>query len=263
MDVAQKNSPLTKGPLRVCDLDECRNIRNGPVFIIASGASAKDFPLEKFADVPMITMNGAISMFIGSGVKPFFYACTDQGFSREQPELFSEAMRISERVALSEDHIWHTPVAPQGELYFLNRAPRFSWTEMLFRSDKELVSSRKLGNGRNRTLGFSKNLKRGFFDSRTVAYLALQIAYHVGFTKVFLVGVDLNQSVNRFYEEPDQYVSPCLLDEHFFTRILPSFEILSKYVVNEDFQVYNLSRSSRIPGELIPRATFADVDNLI
>ncbi|MGH8332573.1 MAG: lipopolysaccharide biosynthesis protein, partial [Pseudomonas fluorescens] len=79
MDVAQKKSSLNTGMLDVHDFDECRNIQKGAVFIIASGASAKDFPLEKFADVPMITMNGAISMFSGTGIKPYFYACTDQG----------------------------------------------------------------------------------------------------------------------------------------------------------------------------------------
>ncbi|HEF4758165.1 TPA: DUF115 domain-containing protein [Pseudomonas putida] len=262
MDVAQKNVSRIAGPLHVHDLDGCRNIQKGPVFIIASGPSARDFPLEKFANVPMITMNGAISKFIGTGIKPFFYVCTDQGFPRQQPELFSEAMRLSERVGLWEEHVWHTAVKPKGELYLLRRAPKLSWADF-FRTDKELVRSRKLGNGRSRTLGFSKNLKRGFFDARTVAYLALQLAYHLGFTKVFLVGVDLNQSANRFYETPGENTSPCRLDEHFHTRILPSLEILVKHVVNKDFQVYNLSDISRIPVELIPRVGLDELDGLI
>jgi hypothetical protein len=262
MDVVHKKPSLTARPLRVNDLDECRNIQKGAVFIVASGASAKDFPLEKYADVPMITMNGAISKFIGTAVKPFFYVCTDQGFPLQQPDLFSHAMFISERVALWEDHVWGKQAEPQGELYLLGRAPKQSWSD-LFRADRELVRSRKLGTGRTRTLGFSKNLKRGFFDARTVAYLALQLAYHVGFTKVFLVGVDLNQSVSRFYEDPGATASPCELDQHFYTRILPSLEILSKNVVNEDFQVYNLSGTSRIPVELVPRVTMDQLDTLI
>lgn len=262
-DVAQDNTIPIKGQLHVHDLDECRNIQKGPVFIIASGASAKDFPLEKYADVPMITMNGAISMFIGTDIKPFFYACTDIAFYREQPELMSAAMHLSERVALWEEDIRRSAVAPEGDLYLLTKAPKLSWSDLVFRGDKELVRSRKLGNGRNRTLGFSRNLKRGFFDARTVAYLALQIAYHAGFNKVFLVGVDLNQSVRRFYEEDDADASPCMLDEHFYTRILPSFKILSKHVVNDDFQVYNLSGTSRIPCELIPQVTFEEVDGML
>lgn len=262
MDVAHKESSLIEGSLHVQNLDDCRNIQKGSVFIVASGASAKDFPLEKYADVPMITMNGAISKFTGTGIKPYFYVCTDQGFPEQQPELFTDAMRISERVALWENHVWHKTPQPQGKLYLLKRAPKLSWSDF-FRPDTDLIRSRKLGSGRSKTLGFSKNLKHGFFDARTVAYLAVQLAYHLGFNKVFLVGVDLNPSVGRFYEEPGKFASPCVLDEHFYTRILPSFEILAKHVVKEDFQVYNLSDISRIPARLIPRVTLDQVDGLI
>ena len=58
-------------------------------------------------------------------------------------------------------------------------------------------------------------------------------------------------------------MSPCNLDDHFHTRILPSFEIMSKYVMDDDFQVYNLSGSSRIPGELVPRVTLDQIDRMI
>ena len=86
------------------DFDNCRNTESGAVFIIASGMSAKSFPLEQFAHVPMITMNGAISMFLGTDIKPCFYACTDDSFSEQQPELFKYAMAVSQNVALWEDH---------------------------------------------------------------------------------------------------------------------------------------------------------------
>ena len=262
MDVANKKTTLITSSLRAHDLDECHNTQTGPVFIVASGASAKDFPLHKYAGVPMITMNGAISKFTGTGIKPFFYVCTDQGFSEQQPALFTEAMRLSERVALWEKHVWHTSVKPQGKLYLLSRTPSLLWSDF-FRTDKDLVRVRKLGGGRTKTLGFSKNLKRGFFDARTVAYLALQLAYHLGFTRVFMVGVDLDPTVGRFYEGPGRFVSPCVLEEHFHTRILPSFKILSKQVVNEAFQVYNLSDISKIPPRLIPRMTLEELDRLI
>lgn len=263
MDVAQKTTELVKGPLQVHDLDECRNINSGAVFIIASGASAQDFPLEKYADVPMITMNGAISMFIGTAIKPHFFMCSDDAFYREQPRLFAEAMRISQRVAVPQSNAHYQGLNPRGELYLLTRAPKLAWFDLLGRRDKELIRSRKLGAGRNRSLGFSKNLKRGFFDARTVAYVALQIAYHLGFNKVFMVGVDLDQSVKRFYETPGTFASPCTLDDHLHTRILPSFRIMSKYVMNRDFQVYNLSEISKIPAALVPRVSYDEVDSMI
>ncbi|MNI71629.1 hypothetical protein D3C73_1275110 [compost metagenome] len=54
-----------------------------------------------------------------------------------------------------------------------------------------------------------------------------------------------------------------MLDEHFHTRILPSFKILSQQVVNEDFQVHNLSDISKIPQRLIPRLTLQELDSLL
>lgn len=244
------------------DLDECRDIYSGTVFIVASGASAKDFHPEDFAHVPMITMNGAISKFVGTGVKPFFYACTDRDFSSQQPELFAQAMMLSQRVALWEDHLHQESIVPDGEVFLLSKAPKLSWAEVMG-IDRELVRNRNFLSRRNRRIGFSKNLKRGFFDARTVAYLALQIAYHAGFTKAVMVGVDLNQSVKRFYEEASTGRSPCGLDQHFHSRILPSFEMVSEKVISERFQVYNLSSTSRIPADVIPQVTLSELDRLI
>ncbi|WP_019582398.1 hypothetical protein [Pseudomonas mandelii] len=248
--------------INIRDLDECRNIHKGAVFIVASGGSAKDFHPEEFADIPMITMNGAISKFIGTGVKPFFYACTDKDFPKQQPELFSQAMLLSERVALWEDHVQHLSITPKGKVFLLNKAPKFSWGALVG-ADKELIRNRNFLKRRNRRIGFSKNLKRGFFDARTVAYLALQIAYHAGFNKVVMVGVDLNQAISRFYEEKSTVVSPCGLDQHFHTRILPSFEIVARKIISDQFHVYNLSNSSRIPADIIPRIHPDELDTYV
>src|SRR5450830_1069438 len=98
--------------LTVHDFDSCRNIESGAVFILASGLSAKSFPIEKFAHVPMITMNGAISMFLNTDVKPY---------------LFNYAMTVSQRVALWEDHARASGICPSGQLYALSKAKKPSW----------------------------------------------------------------------------------------------------------------------------------------
>ncbi|MFQ6573699.1 lipopolysaccharide biosynthesis protein [Pseudomonas sp. UM16] len=249
-------------PFSVSHFDDCRNTGSGSVFIIASGSSAKDFPFQTFADIPMITMNGAISMFIDTTIKPFFYVCTDRDFSNQQPELFAQAMHRSERVALWEDHYNSAHVAASGELYFLRKARKATFSDLL-RKDHELIRNRPFPGSRKKPLGFSKNLHRGFFDARTVAYVALQIAYHAGFNKVFLVGVDLNQNAGRFYEKLHSKLSPCGLDQHFDSRILPSFELMAESVVGDDFAVYNLSPSSRLPRTVIPYKTLDEAQALI
>lgn len=241
------------------DFSSCRKIAHGPVFIVASGSSAKDFPIEQFADVPMITLNGAISMFADTDINPFFYICSDTSFRLQKPHLYALAMQPSRRVALWSHEIDQLSQAPAGEVYALSKAKDLSLLESAFKRESHYVRSRVLWNKRARSIGFSKNMQHGFFDARTVAYAALQLAYHVGFTKVFMVGVDLNQAGGRFYENTFTYQAPCGLDAHFERRILPSMKLMAKSVVDEDFAVYNLSANSRIPGSVIPKVDLEQV----
>nr|WP_095147262.1 MULTISPECIES: lipopolysaccharide biosynthesis protein [unclassified Pseudomonas] len=245
------------------DFDECRNTETGTVFIIASGSSTKDFPVDEFAHVPMITMNGAISLFNGTNIKPYFYICTDMGFPKQQPELFSLAMNISQRVALWTEHVRRTGTRPAGKLFALKRAPKKTWLDYFFRTNKNLVHKHSFLGHRSRSVGFSKNLSDGFFDARTVAYLALQLAHHLGFSKVILVGFDLNPSMGRFYENNGSVLSPCGLDEHYHTRILPSLKLMSRKVMGESFTVYNLSSTSRVPESIIPRIDLQALRSLL
>lgn len=241
----------------------CRGIAKGPVFIVASGASAKGFPLLRFADVPMITLNGAISMFDGTGINPFFYVCTDTGFARQQPDLYASALAISQRLALWPDEVEGALAQTNADVYSLRKASRSTFYESAFNPDDHLVRSRTFWRSHSRTQGFSKDLSAGYFDARTVAYAALQVAYHVGFTQVFLVGVDLSQSAGRFYETQGRAISPCGLDDQFERRILPSLKLMADRVVGERFAVYNLSQTSRIPESVIPKITADEAEAII
>jgi KDO transferase-3 len=239
----------------ISDFEACRGIAEGPVFIVASGASAKGFPLQRFAGVPMITVNGAISMFAEHGVRPYFYVCTDTGFAHQQPELYAKAVRLSKRLAIWPSEVEGLPVTCEAQIFPLAKAARSGLYDALFNADPQLVRSRAIWGSRSRSVGFSKDLSQGFFDARTVAYVALQLACHLGFNQVFLVGVDLDQSVGRFYEGPGQAVSRCHLDEAFERRILPSLKLMADRVVDEHFAVYNLSATSKIPDAIIPKVT--------
>ena len=95
-----------------------------------------------------------------------------------------------------------------------------------------------------------------------MAYVALQRAYHLGFEEVLLVGVDLDQRVGRFYENGQGQCSPCGLDQHWESRILPSLALMAREVLNEHFHVYNLSAGSRIPAELIPKVNLSQARHI-
>lgn len=250
-------------PLKRMSFSECKNIKSGPVFIIASGKSAKNFPIHEFSTIPMITMNGAISMFTNTNIKPFFYLCSDNDFPLQQPDLFAAAMQLSENVALWEDQFDLVKSKLNGRAFNLKKAPRASIFKSLFNREKSLVRKASLLSKRSKDIGFSKDLAIGCFDARTVMYLALQAAYHLGFNKAFLVGFDLNQAAGRFYETPQSNRSPCGLDQHYYTRILPSLKLMSKYLIDDSFQVYNLSTASRIPTHIIKKISLDDAKQIL
>ncbi|MBC3363455.1 lipopolysaccharide biosynthesis protein [Pseudomonas sp. SWRI154] len=213
--------------------------------------------------MPMITMNGAISMFSQAGTKPFFYICSDTNFPLQQPELFATAMQISENVALWEEQFDIVQIKPSGKVFSLKKAPRASIFTSLFNPQKSLVRDRSFFSKRSKDIGFSKDMTLGYFDARTVMYLALQIAYHLGFNKVFLVGFDLNQAAGRFYETSESNRSPCGLDQHYDTRILPSLKLMCEHIVSDNFQVYNLSADSRVPAHIIEKISLDDARRML
>lgn len=249
--------------LKKASFSECKNVKSGPVFIVASGSSARGFPLQEFPNVPMITMNGAISMFSQTDIKPFFYVCSDLNFSLQQPELFATAMQISENVALWEEQFDIVQTKPSGKVFSLEKAPRASMFTTLFNPQKSLVRARSFFSSRSKDIGFSKDMSLGYFEARTVMYLALQTAYHLGFNKVFLVGFDLNQAAGRFYETSQSKRSPCGLDQQYRSRILPSLKLMSKRVVDDNFQVYNLSAGSRVPAHIIEKISLDDARRML
>ena len=245
------------------DFAGVRNIAKGSVIIMASGSSAKEFALERFAGVPVITMNGAISMFTNTAIKPFFYICTDTSFPKQQPELFAQALRSSQHAALWSEQVAEVADTCAAKLYPLKKAAGFSLMQLLSQGKSACVRPRFAWNARARSIGFSKDLSEGFFDARTVAYAALQLAYHLGFSRVFLVGVDLNQSAGRFYETAGSAKSPCGLDQHYEGRVLPSLKLMAERVVDERFAVFNLSAASRIPAAVIPKITADQAHSMI
>lgn len=244
-------------------LSACKKIAQGATFIIASGASAKNFPLAEFQNIPMIVVNGGISMFLDTSIRPYFYVCTDPGFLDQQAVLLKVAMKLSQRVVLREDYITHNVPLPSGEFYIIKKAAAPKWTEIFSTSPSNLIRSSRYYKSRKSSIGFSKDLSDGYFDARTIAYVALQLAYHAGFSTVFMVGVDLCPESGRFYETAESFKSPCYLNQHFNTRIIPSFELMAKKIIGADFSVYNLSSTSKLPRSLVPYKSLDEVRTLI
>lgn len=254
------------------DFASLRGKFSGSVFLVASGPSVVDFPMSLYREWPMLAMNGSIQRFLEEGVRPLFYLCDDKGVALHKGRAVADGIRHSRYAALGlsslEQVARHSPDALcQGELFLLERANRlhgqvelsdrlFAWRNR--RSPDMAVHWSLLHQKRNR-IGFSRDLKQGYFNARTIAYAALQLACHLGFSRVFMVGVDMNPAQGQFYD-PEGKVVPSRLDDDWKDYILPSFNLLGGKVLGPDFQVFNLSQQSRIPASLVPKLDWARLD---
>ncbi|MDX5371549.1 MAG: lipopolysaccharide core biosynthesis protein [Pseudomonadaceae bacterium] len=249
-----------------------RGLFSGSVFLVASGPSVAEFPMSRYRDWPMLAMNGSILRFLEEGVRPLFYLCDDKGVAQHKGRAVADGIRHARYAALGlsslEQVERHSPaVLHEGELFLLERANRlhgqaelsdrlFAWRNR--HNPAMAVQCSLLHQKRNR-IGFSRDLAQGYFNARTIAYAALQLACHLGFSRVFMVGVDMNPAQGQFYD-PEGKVVPSRLDDDWDDYILPSFELLGGKVLGPDFQVFNLSRQSRIPETLIPKLGWDRLD---
>lgn len=264
--------------LEVClqDFAQSRRTVSGPVLLLASGPSANEFPLERYRSLPIVAMNGSIVRCVDEGIRPFYYLCDDPNFVIGRPALALLGVSHAEHLAMSLDvlqaiHSADATALNGKHIYLLERVNRqdgkatmsdraYAWS---IRNDDELISNFSLLRRKPNRIGFSLNLQRGYFGSRTIPFGALQLACHLGFGQVFVVGMDLRQSGGRFYEKGEAAL-PSSLDEDFERYILPSFELMARKVLPRTaMHVFNLSSVSRMPERVIPKITLERLDELL
>lgn len=263
--------------LRLQRFDSNANQHQGGVLIVASGPSAADFPLAHYRHVPMIAMNGSLLRLQQDHIAPLFYLCDDPRFAKARHPVITDAIATAQHVALNlpalSQYLHDVPNAVwQATPWLLERVNRswrtprrsdrcFAWR---VRHDAELLSAFSLLRNKPNRLGFSTNMAKGYYSARTIPYCALQLAYHLGFSHAFLVGLDLNPSQGRCYPEGDRPLKSTL-DIDYDDFILPSFTFMQTALPQaaRPFQVYNLSTHSRLPASVVPKLTVTELDAML
>lgn len=250
---------------------------SGPVFLFASGASSLSFDLGKYANHNFIVVNGAARKFLQDDRKFFAYVFTDESFVANSLELIKDCFCLAEFFFMPfEIYKKYLQEAVQKagveqKFFFINRVNRthgekcMSDTLFAIKSalDPKLLFDLSLLSAKKNKIGFSKDLAKGYFGSRTIAHIALQVIYYLGFEKVFLVGVDLSEAAGRFYDKDTSTALPTSLDKDYERFILPSFRFMADRVVDENFQVYNISEISRLPEAVVKKIKNQEMEKLL
>lgn len=102
---------------------------------------------------------------------------------------------------------------------------------------------------------FSEDFSVKVFNGGTVTYSCMQLAAYLGFSEIYLLGVDFNYSVNHKNHAGDDEVQR---GEAYYSQsdiiVLKAYEEAERYSQNHGFRIYNATRGGKL--EVFERVDF-------
>ena len=236
------------------------------VNILASGSSIHSANLNKISQQPCIFVNGSIELMGKYDfTHPVAYVITDPRFIRHNLAILQNryhgqcplyiTQAVLEKLADTDRNLIKKYVQHLRLIYSVERPirqPSKHFLAKFFRkNNKRLLMDFANhpqfvieGHG-DTTIGVSLDISHGFVEAGTVAFVATQLAYRLGFSEIHLYGIDLiNAHEPRFYENV-QNSAPSKLAPAIYNRIVPSFDLLASVYQQQGVMVYNHSPVSK------------------
>jgi hypothetical protein len=198
-------------------LNTLKNIElNNRVFILANGPSVVNENLALLKNEIVIGMNASTILEKKFNFSSKYYVVSDKRF-----------------ITTPEKRQWATDKLSKNTIRFLRQELRDY--------DESYLGKRTYYINSIARDGFSYNLSHGFYYGCTTTMLALQLAYYLGFKKVYLLGCDLRyQDENpRFYAEKNPQLEDSFISVQLANMVNASIE----YEKN-DREIINCSAKS-------------------
>lgn len=256
-------------------IDQISGIRSATniAIIFLSGPTSLNTPLSVLREYDTICVNGSANHLIDNGITPFIYLVTDHNYFLRNTRAFFHQAGASQHTVISKELF---DVAMQGyskQLASLNptiirracKSRKGGLKNYLYLKLKywncDQVAYTAPFNRREMIFGYSCNVRRGYFHTRTVAYAAVQLAETLGYKRTYFSGLDMTGSAGRFYEKEGSPCEKTTLDDDL-DNILLGFKCMKGA---SRMRVYNLSNNTMVPYSLVPFADTIDtsMENMI
>lgn len=230
---------------RYSELNQFRNIHSGKrCFIIGNGPSLRMEDLDILNEHQEICFgsNWIIKAFEKTKWRPDYYTVVDYNFMR----LMSQNLKSSEEKEITVFHAepFYGDIEKKENYYKYQSIPY---------SKKDVK--------------FSDDIVDGIYGCLTVTYDMIQIAVYMGFTEIYLLGVDCNckDKVNHFYKAEDidmNKLENCtILDAQernsLYVAWLKGYMAAEKYTSTQNIKIYNATRGGEL--EIFTRVNFDDL----
>ncbi len=98
---------------------------------------------------------------------------------------------------------------------------------------------------------FSRDITKVVYTGKSVVYAMLQIAAYMGFSEIYLLGVDCNYAQPKMYSDNVTYIDHKTkwTQERLLkngNQMLPQFEIARKYADQHGLKIYNATRGGQL-----------------
>lgn len=211
-------------------------------FIVATGPSLRMEDLKTLHDHHeiCISMNRIYNLFDQTEWRPDYYVIEDAKMIEDLSDEISEIDLPYKFVAANPECYWTREKAHSSIKY-----------QMIVQNYKEKP-------------GFSECFEKYVYNGRTVTYVCLQLAAYMGFSEVYLLGVDFNYSKNLYAEENHfkgyHKSNPNVrLNQIDPERMRLAYEKAKEYGKTHDIRIYNATRGGKL--EVFERKDFDKIFN--
>lgn len=229
--------------------DTCKGKR---CFIIATGPSVLEKDIKKMKDEILIGVNSSITLCRTCDIVLDYYLASDMGirelFGTELNEggaknIFHEMSWLKFRRDMLYSPFWYSVYA-KGVLWIPSKDSNYKVTV--------------------KHMEIPKDFMKGFCVSRTISFLAMQLAVLLGFSEIYLYGFDHSYAgqghfnENRFEKAKDYDTSDDKKNERFFLHCQACYEVMKKYCEEHNIAIYNATRGGHL--EVFERIDFDHID---
>lgn len=224
-------------------IQKYENIHKGErCVIVATGPSLTISDLDRLHDkgIKCISVNRIYNLFDRTAWRPDYYAVEDYKMIED----------LCDEIAGLE--LEHKFVNGRVDKYWKQEAAQSSISYKMIMQN--CLSDR---------VGFSRHIDRFVYNGYTVTYVCLQLAVYMGFTEIYLLGVDFNYSSDVYaesnhFEGYQSHYKDIRLNPILYDRMLRAYGKAKKVAQSMGVHIYNATRGGKL--EIFDRA---DIDRLL
>lgn len=250
--------------MRLTSLSSLQNAYSDSVLLTATGPSVNELDFsQRPANVRAAGVNGAWHLHRQLNFN--FYFIVDMTFidhhesiikeicSAQDVLLFTTVMGVIKLIEMNGLENIHCKITVIEDACYQTYCPSVRADEItaFFTAETSFALSTH-----NPKIAFSKDIRKGVFDAGTVVYWALQVLGFMGFTTIYIAGLDLNNlNEPRFYENRAS-MRPSFLHNKLNTIVLPALKLAQQTLSMKGVNIINLSPHSAVPESTFPKKGF-------